>query len=648
MRNKLIEYFWRISDRFNVRMKIMGIVLLGIFLVGIFATIEITTVFNRTLTEYLQKQGISTARDVAARSTDYIYTNNLYALLEIVEDTMDNNEDVSYIMVLDVTGQPLIHSFPDGIPKGLRQLNTVEKNARYNVVLFESEEGLIQDIAVPIFEGRAGTVRLGISHQSMKETLITATKGLIVGIFIISLMGVISALIMTMVLTKPLKQILAATKEVAAGNYKVKLPILWTKDEFGQLSKDFNLMTLKLDQSHHELQRFSEEIIKHNKELASFNAIVRTVGNSLDLNKIMHCSLQQLMEILNLQSGKIYAVDKRVRQKILLGFEGKRGAALVKVVDIELEETEGAALTAMEAQVPVLYEESQHRFSYVPLIANKEVVGLLMVEGHKQEITKEKIDFLCSIGNQIGIAIQNAQLWNEVKQKDEIRAQLLQKVITAQEAERKRIARELHDETSQSLSSFLLGLKIIEGTKDLNHVRIRAGELRELVSTTLNNIHDLALELRPTILDDLGLLPAVERYCSNIASKTELEIDLQVIGRDHIILMPEVETAIYRIIQEALTNVVKYAKASSVNILIEKQDDSLIVIIEDDGIGFDVSKLQNPSLEYKHLGLFGMEERATIVGGTLTIESELEVGTTIFFKASLGEVSWRDDQSNAS
>ena len=250
---------------------------------------------------------------------------------------------------------------------------------------------------------------------------------------------------------------------------------------------------------------------------------------------------------------------------------------------------------------------------------------------------KRKQKLLMSLGNQLGIGVENALLWHKVKEKEEIKAQLLQKIIGVQEEERKRIARELHDETGQSLTSLLLGLKMIEKSQDMEQVKERIGELRQVVMDTLTDINKLALELRPTILDDLGLVAAVERYISNVLVKTDLDIELQVMGVEEIQLSSQVEITIYRIIQESLTNIIKHAQATRVNILLEHKKDKVFLVVEDDGIGFNQETIRKKSLEYKHLGLFGMEERAAIVGGFLAIESWPGQGTKIRFEVKTNQ-----------
>lgn len=225
-----------------------------------------------------------------------------------------------------------------------------------------------------------------------------------------------------------------------------------------------------------------------------------------------------------------------------------------------------------------------------------------------------------------------AQLSEELRQKEQIRAQLLEKVISAQEEERKRIARELHDETSQALTSLVVGLKVLEGLHDPAQIKAQVAELRELATATLESVHGLALELRPSVLDDLGLVAAVQRHVAAQAKKYNLDVDFHTAGLDGMRLPPETETAVYRIVQEALANVARHSRAASASVVLERRNDTLVAIVEDDGQGFDVDALL---AREQSLGLHGMRERAFLVGGKLTIESSPGAGTTVFVQVPL-------------
>ena len=177
----------------------------------------------------------------------------------------------------------------------------------------------------------------------------------------------------------------------------------------------------------------------------------------------------------------------------------------------------------------------------------------------------------------------------------------LRRVVSAQELERQRLARELHDETGQALTSILLGLKGVEDATDPDDFAKAAGELRELVVATLQDVRRLAVELRPKALDDFGLVPAIERLVETFREQTGIEVDLEPrLGETR--LPAEVETTLYRITQEALTNVVKHAQARHVSIVLTRRNGAVAAVIEDDGRGFDEAGSNG-------LGLLGMQER---------------------------------------
>ncbi len=199
----------------------------------------------------------------------------------------------------------------------------------------------------------------------------------------------------------------------------------------------------------------------------------------------------------------------------------------------------------------------------------------------------------------------------------------LRRVVDAQELERARLARELHDETGQALTSILLGLKHLDDVVETDAAREATAAIRELVARTLQDVRRLAVELRPSALDDFGLVPAVERLASNLSEQSELAVDLEARLGDRR-LPPEAETALYRIVQEALTNVVKHADAHRVSITLMRKEASAVVVIEDDGQGFEPGAVRAGAL-----GFVGMRERVELVGGRLTVESSPGAGTTI-------------------
>ncbi|MBV9689601.1 MAG: sensor histidine kinase, partial [Ktedonobacteraceae bacterium] len=199
-------------------------------------------------------------------------------------------------------------------------------------------------------------------------------------------------------------------------------------------------------------------------------------------------------------------------------------------------------------------------------------------------------------------------------------------IISAQEQERKRIARELHDETSQVLTSLLISLAVLEESISTQVARDRIAETRRLAHQTLRAIRNLSIDLRPSALDDLGLLPALRWYVKEYQQKFPIEVDFQATGFKER-LPAEMETALYRIVQESLTNVARHAQAHKVCIVLKEGADAVYATITDDGHGFNAEKLQKTPRQERGLGLVGMYERAHLLDGTLTIASHIGYGT---------------------
>ncbi|GCF08829.1 sensor histidine kinase [Dictyobacter arantiisoli] len=214
---------------------------------------------------------------------------------------------------------------------------------------------------------------------------------------------------------------------------------------------------------------------------------------------------------------------------------------------------------------------------------------------------------------------------------DEANRQRAAQIINAQEEERKRVARELHDETSQVLTSLLISLAILEESVTSPEARERIGETRQLAHQTLRAIRSLSIDLRPSALDDLGLMPALRWYIKEYQQKYAIEVDFQGSNFKER-FTSEIETALYRIVQESLTNVARHTTANKVSVTMTEQDNAITTIISDNGKGFDVdAMLKKPGIgQERGWGLVGMLERAKLLDGNLRIDSKPGQGTTIY------------------
>jgi PAS domain S-box-containing protein len=228
--------------------------------------------------------------------------------------------------------------------------------------------------------------------------------------------------------------------------------------------------------------------------------------------------------------------------------------------------------------------------------------------------TVDDVNFLRGIATILAAAIER-------RRADEVRAHLLARAISAQEEERTRVARELHDETGQALSAILLGLRTLQDAERLDDVRVLAERLRELTGQTIRDVGRIARGLRPSTLDDLGLVPALQRYAAELGESRGVDV---VITDDGVGRLPtEIETTLYRIIQEALTNVGRHAMARHARVAIERLESEVRATIRDDGTGFNIGQTD------RALGLVGMKERASLLGGRVEIGSQPGAGAVV-------------------
>src|SRR5436305_5789259 len=211
---------------------------------------------------------------------------------------------------------------------------------------------------------------------------------------------------------------------------------------------------------------------------------------------------------------------------------------------------------------------------------------------------------------------------------DDASHQRASQIINAQEQERQRIARELHDETSQVVTSLLISLALLEKSVETREARERIADTRALAHSTLRAIRNLSIDLRPSALDDLGLLPALRWYVKEYEKKCSIRVEFHATGFKER-LPAEMETALYRIVQECLTNTAKHANANRVTITLKEETDRVYARITDDGEGFDYEALLKTPGQERGLGLAGMNERAVLLDGTLNIHSTSERGTII-------------------
>lgn len=239
------------------------------------------------------------------------------------------------------------------------------------------------------------------------------------------------------------------------------------------------------------------------------------------------------------------------------------------------------------------------------------------------------------------LAAANTALVNEVAERRaaELHArELLGQLVNAEEEERRRLSRDLHDSLGQHMAALAISLKAIAQEPTLPPpLRARVAELQQAVGALDDEIGRLAHELRPSALDDLGIGDALQRHSANWSQQSGISVDIVAEGLRGRRFSPAIETTVYRIVQEALTNVRKHAGASRVGVIVELRGGELRTIVEDDGHGFEATASGWPPLDGHGLGLRGMAERARLCGGRVEVESTLDTGTTVYLSIPLRE-----------
>ena len=317
-------------------------------------------------------------------------------------------------------------------------------------------------------------------------------------------------------------------------------------------------------------------------------------------------------------------------------------ARLRAMADEQAEQVEERTKELQAANMSLAEEIKERRQMEAELEKHRESLQNLVAE-RTQELQKLNALLKAEI-----IEKQAAQenLDKKRLQEEQIRNQHIRRVIDAQEEERKRIARELHDETIQSIAAMIVSIRTAEKMlkSDESGVDKELEEIRESANITITELYKIIDDLRPSLLDDLGLVSAIRWYAQTKLTARGIDNNIAVAG-PQARLKPEIETAVFRTVQEAVTNVIKYARASFVSISLKFTDERLFVSIADDGVGFNaVDVFTNP--ERRELGILGMRERCELLDGTFNLNTQPGMGTKIEVEIPLrGDVSDADQDS---
>ena len=407
-----------------------------------------------------------------------------------------------------------------------------------------------------------------------------------------------------------------------------------TEKEGGEFTDDdLELVTLLAAQAAVAIEnaRLYESATRWSRQLEILHETVRSVVDEADITRLLTQVCERLRGLINARVAlavlpadggdvlRVVAADGEDPELAagLIGHEFGKDASKVGRV---LERQRSARIDSILDDPDVDQTETRllgaRTGLYVPLVARGHGLGVIAVH-----------DKLTANGRFTDGDLRLAEIFAgraavALALSERVARDTVRRVVAAQEEERRRLALELHDETGQALTSILLGLKAIGGAETKEDAQRAEADVRGLVVQALQDVRALAVELRPSALDDFGLGPAVERLAQTFGERSGISTTVETHLDDR--LPPELETTLYRVVQEALSNVVKHAGAERVSIVLAQRGSGVAATIDDDGQGFDESLIRPDAL-----GLTGMRERLALVGGTLEIESAPGSGTTV-------------------
>ena len=431
-----------------------------------------------------------------------------------------------------------------------------------------------------------------------------------------------------------IRALLKGARGLMAGEWKARTGLPYGSGELSELARVFDQMADMLEQR--EIERKQAEAVseRSRRNLAALNTVTARISATLEVSQIFETLRNQLAGQFEIPAGAIYLYNPT---RNLLQIEECWG--WVKANETPAARFSGSIwpyVDAIQQNKAILIEDAREVVFYaswiedqpdcqlltVPLAAKGEVEGILdLFSPAEPGFAEDRISLFSTIGQQVGIVLQNARLFEQIRGGRERLKELSQRNLVAQEAERRHISRELHDEVGQSLTAIKVNLQSIQRAPEAEAFEPQLLETIAIIDRTLHQVRNLSLDLRPSLLDDLGVVAAIRWYLDRQAQRAGFEAQF-LADPPEMRLNPELETTCFRVVQEAITNVVRHAQAKLVRVELRQYENSLDLTIRDDGVGFDVRAARERGAADPSLGLLGMEERVQLMGGQIEVRSD--------------------------
>ncbi len=577
------------------------------------------TSFSSLLKREFKQKAVAITKSIATRSTNYILTQNLLRLKDLINEEKQLNRDILYLLILDENDIPLIHSFKIGIPP---QLFDVHKNSYmevpYQMQLLDTEKGFVYDIAVPILAHNEliGTVRSGFTLKFIEEAFRRIEFIFIVIAATIMLFGIFLAFALSNFISRPIRELARATELVAKGKLDTRISIK-SKDEIGVLASSFNDMTSELN------------VLVRN--MSAMNEVSRAISMAPNLSELLRSLAKRICSIVD-ASFCVLVVNTAAKDEYMAEFYGDLKNDMKKelLIDIAEGDMSKSILGPSEGIVIKNIAESRYKESGlskkfavnsligIPLFSKNNITGSIFVLNKiDKSFNEDDFKLLKEISPQISIIIENSLLHKKIRE------------LTISET-KSRLAMELHDRLAQSLTGIIYGIELCQKLIyiDVDRARSELNALLNNSKTILEKIRFVIFDLSEELTESLDIKFLLNEYIQRFKFKNKINVTLVSSG-DFYGFDVSKKRELFYIVREALNNIVKHSGAKNAIVELNLKEDGLTLIIKDDGCGFELEEALFNAEEKKSFGLVSMKERARLLGGQLDITTARDKGTQI-------------------
>jgi signal transduction histidine kinase len=612
--------------RLEVRVTLWLAVLLG-------AATALTLMFMaRFETQNLERQWTQAGEVLAVATESSLEVSMLHNAPDDIRQTVRNVEEgdlIDSVTVYRRNGSIWVTSNGQSAPFGQRRDALLTAMDRIDVLTSASDEKV--SVFVPVekqpecvgchaSDGPVlGAVEVRMDEGPFRTQITESARSSLFLAGIPLLLGLIASVwAVRRTLLKPLAQIGDAAARLGEGDLSVRVPEQQESWELAEVATTFNDMAAQLELQAADLTGSVERLRAELEGMEEIEALL-TSGAGLP---------ELLARVAVHIGGAMDADGVGIWKGTTETASATWGTLLPDAEAVRLAHEEEVALCSAGA-LDDAPEDVPLGWVIVPARRNDRTLALVGVAWDPpRPLDAPRRDLLATLVGLVAIAVENADLLERLRTKEESLQGLVRKTLTAQEEERRRISRELHDETSQVLSALMMNIDLLETqvpSSEASAARIEA--VKALAEEAARNLDKMLLDLRPALLDELGLMPALRWYVAQVSDLYSLDIGFVggKIGR-----LPEhIEVAAFRIVQEAVGNAARHANATHVKVVVAAEGESLRVQVADDGVGFDVAEVSARAGTGESVGLMGMRERAELAGGTLEVVSQPGRGTTV-------------------